>query len=156
MGVGLPGFDWLVSSSWILMRAGNFGVPTTIEWLNDVLAPGGRVGIDPFLFSSDAAEELEQGIAKNNHELVFLYDKNLVDEIWKDSRPEPLNKPIRVHELKYAGVDMASKLSSLRNELAAAGSSAIVITMLDEIVWLLNLVMLYLGDLCFISAVCDL
>lgn len=29
------------------MRAGNFGVPITSEWLNDVLAPGGRVGIDP-------------------------------------------------------------------------------------------------------------
>ncbi|KAB1202268.1 putative Xaa-Pro aminopeptidase P [Morella rubra] len=36
-----------LSSSWILMRAGNLGVPTTIEWLNEVLAPGGRVGIDP-------------------------------------------------------------------------------------------------------------
>ena len=68
-----------------------------------------------------------------------------MDEIWKDSRPEPPNEPIRVHELKYAGVDVASKLSYLRNELAAAGSSAIVISMLDEIAWLLNLVMLYLG-----------
>uniref|UniRef100_A0A7C9EIM9 Creatinase N-terminal domain-containing protein n=1 Tax=Opuntia streptacantha TaxID=393608 RepID=A0A7C9EIM9_OPUST len=36
-----------LSSSWILMRAGNMGVPTTAEWLNDVLAPGSRVGIDP-------------------------------------------------------------------------------------------------------------
>lgn len=29
------------------MRAGNLGVPTTSEWLNDILAPGCRVGIDP-------------------------------------------------------------------------------------------------------------
>ncbi len=29
------------------MRAGNPGVPTPSEWLNDALAPGGRVGIDP-------------------------------------------------------------------------------------------------------------
>lgn len=29
------------------MRAGNFGVPTASEWLNDFLPPGGRVGIDP-------------------------------------------------------------------------------------------------------------
>ncbi|ONI04507.1 hypothetical protein PRUPE_6G325100 [Prunus persica] len=128
-----------LSSSWILMRAGSLGVPTTIEWLNDVLAPGGRVGIDPFLFSSDAAEELKQGIAKKNHELVFLYDKNLVDEVWNKSRPKPPNKPIRVHDLKYAGVDVASKLLSLRSELADSGSSAIVISMLDEIAWLLNL-----------------
>lgn len=29
------------------MRAGNLGVPTTSEWLNDVLTAGSRVGIDP-------------------------------------------------------------------------------------------------------------
>lgn len=29
------------------MRAGNPGVPTASEWVADVLAPGGRVGIDP-------------------------------------------------------------------------------------------------------------
>lgn len=63
-----------------------------------------------------------------------------MDEIWKESRPTPPNQPIRVHNLKYAGLDVASKLSSLRSELVEAGSSAIVITMLDEIAWLLNLV----------------
>lgn len=36
-----------LSSDWILMRAGNMGVPTLSEWLNDVLPPGSRVGIDP-------------------------------------------------------------------------------------------------------------
>lgn len=36
-----------LNSSWILMRAGNPGVPTASEWVADVLAPGGRVGIDP-------------------------------------------------------------------------------------------------------------
>ncbi|CAI0460071.1 unnamed protein product [Linum tenue] len=144
-----------LNSSWILMRAGNLGVPTASEWLNDVLAPGAKVAIDPvsnfvsnfdalnwlqqFLFSFDAAEELKDDIAKKNHELVYLYDVNLVDEIWKYSRPDPPNAPIRVHELKYAGVDVASKLSSLRSQLAGAGCSAIVVSMLDEIAWLLNL-----------------
>ncbi|XP_057499074.1 aminopeptidase P2-like [Actinidia eriantha] len=128
-----------LSSSWILMRAGNMGVPTTSEWLNDILAPGCRVGIDPFLFSSDAAEELKNAISKNNHEVVYLYDINLVDEVWKESRPKPPSKPVRVHDIKYAGVDVATKLSSLRSELKDAGASAIVISMLDEIAWLLNL-----------------
>ncbi|MED6181984.1 Aminopeptidase P2, variant 2 [Stylosanthes scabra] len=128
-----------LTSSWILMRAGNPGVPTTSEWLNDVLPPGGRVGIDPFLFTSDAAEELKQVISYNNHELVYLYNSNLVDEIWKDTRPPPPNKPVRVHDLKYAGLDVSLKLSNLRKELAGAGASAIAISMLDEIAWLLNL-----------------
>lgn len=92
-----------------------------------------------FLFSFDAAEELKDAIAKKNHELVYLYNLNLVDNIWKESRPKPPNRPIRVHDLKYAGVDAVSKLSSLRTELLDASASAIVISMLDEIAWLLNL-----------------
>lgn len=83
---------------------------------------------------------MKQDIAKKNHELVFLYDLNLVDEIWKELRPKLPNKPVRVHDIKYAGLDVASKLSSLRSELIDAGSSAIVISMLDEVAWLLNLV----------------
>ncbi|CAF1938649.1 aminopeptidase P2 [Brassica napus] len=128
-----------LNSSWTLMRAGNPGVLTASEWVADVLASGGRVGIDPFLFSADAAEELKEAIAKKNHELVYLYNVNLVDEIWKYSRPKPPSKQIRVHDLKYAGVDVASKLSSLRNAIMDAGASAIVISMLDEIAWVLNL-----------------
>ena len=83
---------------------------------------------------------MKGNIAKRDHKLVYLYDVNIVDEIWKDSRPEPPIEPIRVHELKYAGVEVGSKLSWLRTELVNAGSSAIVISMLDEIAWLLNLV----------------
>lgn len=108
---------------------------------------------EQFLFSSDAAEELKQGIAKKNHELVFLYDKNLVDEIWKESRPQPPNKPIRVHDLKYAGTDVSSKLLSLRSELVEVGSSAIVISMLDEVAWLLNLVIFLNITLKFLGSI---
>ena len=96
--------------------------------------------LEQFLFSSDAAEELKEAISQKNHELVFIYDLNLVDKIWGESRPKPPVKPIRVHDIKYAGVDVSSKLSSLRSALAEAGCTAIVITMLDEVAWLLNLV----------------
>ncbi|WOL04239.1 putative Xaa-Pro aminopeptidase P [Canna indica] len=128
-----------LNNNWILMRSGNHGVPTISEWLNDVLAPGCRIGIDPFLFSSNAAEELKEEISKKDHQLVFLYDSNLVDEIWGESRPKPPISPTRVHDIKYAGVDVSSKLSSLRSELIEAGCTAIVISMLDEVAWLLNM-----------------
>lgn len=88
---------------------------------------------------------------KKNHELVYLYDINLVDEIWKESRPEPPRKPVRVHELTYAGLDVSSKLSSLRSELIDAGCSAIVVSMLDEVCWLLNLVILLTNFLSYVS-----
>ncbi|KAH9618011.1 hypothetical protein KSS87_016400 [Heliosperma pusillum] len=149
-----------LSSSWILMRAGNTGVPTLAEWLNDVLPSGSKVGIDPvrhiqfcgcmdaslcidseqFLFSFDAAEELREDIAKKKHDLVLLSNTNLVDEVWKMTRPKPPNGLVRLHELKYAGVDVSQKLSWLRSELKNAGCSSIIVTKLDEVAWLLNLV----------------
>ncbi|XP_056168231.1 aminopeptidase P2-like isoform X2 [Syzygium oleosum] len=91
-----------------------------------------------FLFSSDAAEELKEAIAKKNHELVLLYNINLVDVVWKE-RPKSPTKPVRIHDLKFAGLDVASKLSFLRAEFVDAGASAIIISMLDEVAWLLNL-----------------
>lgn len=124
---------------WMLMRAGTAGVPTISEWLTDVLSPGSNVGIDPFLFSYDAAEELKHTLSKKDHKLVYIYDGNLVDEIWKDDRPKFPTAPVRVHDMKYAGSDVSSKLSSLRSTLMEAGANAIVISMLDEVAWLLNL-----------------
>ncbi|KAF3330158.1 Xaa-Pro aminopeptidase P [Carex littledalei] len=128
-----------LSTDWTLMRSGTVGVPTTTEWLNYILPPGARIGIDPFLFSFDAAEELKQEISKKNHNLILLKEFNLVDEIWKESRPEPPNKPTRVHDIKYAGADVASKLSYLRSQLSENGCTAIVVSMLDEVAWLLNM-----------------
>ena len=66
-----------------------------------------------------------------------------MDEVWGESRTEPPKKPVRVHDLKYAGLDVASKMSSLKSDLVDAGSSAIVISMLDEVAWLLNLVIFF-------------
>ncbi|KAM3402240.1 hypothetical protein ACQJBY_006271 [Aegilops geniculata] len=128
-----------LSHDWTLMRSGNHGVPTTIEWLNDVLPSGSRVGIDPFLFSSDAAEELKAAISDKNHELILIRDFNLVDEIWGESRPAPPKEPSRVHAIKYAGVDVASKLSFVRSQLDENGCDTVVISMLDEVAWLLNM-----------------
>ncbi|GJN24865.1 hypothetical protein PR202_gb12635 [Eleusine coracana subsp. coracana] len=128
-----------LSHEWTLMRSGNHGVPTTSEWLNDVLPSGGRVGIDPFLFSFDAAEELKNAILTKNHELVLIRSMNLIDEIWGDSRPEPPKRPTRVHDIKYAGIDVTSKLSFVRSQLAENGCDAMVISMLDEVAWLLNM-----------------
>lgn len=103
---------------------------------------------EQFLFTSDAADEIKEVISEKSHELVYLNNINLVDEIWKESRPKPPNKPVRVHDLEYAGLDVAAKLSSLRSELFSAGSSAIIISMLDEIAWMLNLVM-YINTIFF-------
>ncbi|EFJ27571.1 hypothetical protein SELMODRAFT_411692 [Selaginella moellendorffii] len=44
-----------------------------------------------------------------------------------------------VHDLIYAGVDVAMKLSDARKKLSTAGATGVVITILDEVAWLFNL-----------------
>ncbi|KAL2942087.1 Aminopeptidase P2 [Bienertia sinuspersici] len=105
-----------LSSDWMLMRAGNIVFPLCLGGLMMYLhlAPELALILEQFLFSFEAAEELREDISKKNHELILLSKTNLVDEIWKDSRPKPPSKHVRLHELKYAGVDVSLKLSWLR------------------------------------------
>ena len=63
-----------------------------------------------------------------------------MDEIWGEARPSLPSSHLRVHDIKYAGVDVRTKLQNLRKEMSMAGASAIIITMLDEVAWLFNLV----------------
>ncbi|EFJ37374.1 hypothetical protein SELMODRAFT_403651 [Selaginella moellendorffii] len=55
----------------------------------------------------------------------------------RDNLSDP--SPLRVHDLIYAGVDVAMKLSDARKKLSAAGATGVVITMLEEVAWLFNL-----------------
>lgn len=44
---------------WTLMKAGTPGCPDMEDWLADNLPDGGRVGIDPYVHTVDAARKLE-------------------------------------------------------------------------------------------------
>ncbi|KAI5077889.1 hypothetical protein GOP47_0007713 [Adiantum capillus-veneris] len=124
---------------WQLMRAGTPGVPSYGEWLRDQLNPGASVAIDPLLFSIEAARELERCLLSRDQKLVLLEGSNLVDDVWGDARPKLPTSPLRVHDLKFSGVDVATKLGNLRKDLTSAGATAIAVTMLDEVAWLFNL-----------------
>lgn len=66
------------------MRMMNPGVPTIAEWLNDVLLPGCRIGIDPVSYSvasqaiCNKSYEMSKKIYefvladRDNHRLFFL------------------------------------------------------------------------------------
>ncbi|CAM6120396.1 unnamed protein product [Calypogeia fissa] len=128
-----------LGSEWTLMRAGTTGVPTMSEWIRDNMPEGSKVGIDPYVFSSDAYEELKRTVAGKDHTIVLISETNLVDQVWGRERPSPPSSPLRLHDMKFAGVDAPTKLANLRKELVTAGATAIVVTTLDEVAWLLNL-----------------
>jgi Xaa-Pro aminopeptidase len=127
-----------LGSEWTLMRAGMPGVPDIKDWLVSTLEEGSKVGIDPTVHTIDAAEALKTHIEDAGMELVTL-SENPVDAAWGADRPAAPKAGLRIHQLQWAGTSAADKISSIRQEMKEAGASALSVTMLDEVAWLLNL-----------------
>src|SRR6476469_3368605 len=63
--------------------------PPPAHWLTTHLQAGDRLGFDPWLHTSAAAERLASACAKAGAELVAV-DSNPVDTIWPERPPPPL------------------------------------------------------------------
>ncbi len=63
---------------------------------------------------------------------------NLIDAIWDDRPPRPVN-PLLVHDEAVAGETNGEKRTRLAAELGEAGHDAALLTLPDSICWLLNI-----------------
>lgn len=135
-------------NSWTLMKDGLPDTPTQTDWLKDVLSPGSKVGVDPFLLSHDAWKRLSKELKVRNITLVAVRE-NLIDQVWEDKAvhldgidsprlSRPSNKLIKLGT-DITGKEWAKKVDELREELKKNKAGSIILTALDEIAWLLNL-----------------
>ncbi|KAL3471405.1 hypothetical protein BJX99DRAFT_250495 [Aspergillus californicus] len=127
-----------LDNNWTLLKRGVEGVPTWQEWITQQAEGGKTVGVDPALITPAAARNLSEALKKNGASLIGV-SQNLVDVIWGTERPPPPMKNARVHPEKYAGKSFQEKISDLRKELDNKKAAGFVISMLDEVAWLLNL-----------------
>lgn len=126
--------DQLAGSEIILMKDGLPGTPSQTEWLKDNLAAGSVVGVDTRLYNIDAFRNMEADLARKAISVVD-FDPAVV---WND-RPSLPTDPIFIHDIKYAGKSAADKLADALAEAKKYDASAIFISALDEIAWLLNI-----------------
>jgi Xaa-Pro aminopeptidase len=122
---------------WTLMKVGNKGVP--ISWqamLTKKIFDDATLGLDPYLHSADSVLNMERLWGKNR---VKLLKENPIDMIWKDNRPPKPCTPLRIHHIDYAGKTVSQKLSEVRAQMNYVGASSLVISSLDEIMWLFNI-----------------
>ncbi|KAH7332769.1 putative Xaa-Pro aminopeptidase P [Rhizoctonia solani] len=126
-----------LDSNWTLMKQGLPGVPTWQEFLAKKLPKGTKIGIDPTLISVSDSTSLRTTLTPRNSSLVPI-SANLVDKVWT-SRPQRPAKPIDPLPLKYSGTSAAEKLSTLRAKLARAGAIGVVVSLLDEVAWLVGM-----------------
>jgi Xaa-Pro aminopeptidase len=111
--------------------------PPPERWLEQHLARGDRIGFDPWLHTTAAAERLDAACAKAGAELVAV-DSNPVDAVWHD-RPAPPLTPVTIHDAKFAGESDADKLARIRSEITKLGVDALVLSDPHAVAWTFNI-----------------
>ena len=100
--------------------------PPPEHWLARHLVAGDRLGFDPWLHTSAAAERLAAACAKAGAELVAV-DSNPLDQVWTE-RPAPPLGPVAIHGAQFSGEIEAEKLKRIRLEMSKLGVDALVLS----------------------------
>jgi Xaa-Pro aminopeptidase len=107
------------------------------KWLEQNLKSGDRLGYDPWLHTSEAAEKLKAACATAGATLVAV-DGNPIDALWRD-RPPPPKGPVTLRDIKYAGESATDKLRLVRTELAKLRADVIVVSDPQNVAWTFNI-----------------
>ncbi len=111
--------------------------PPPESWLEKHLRAGDRLGFDPWLHTSAAAERLAAACAKAGAELIAV-ESNPLDSVWTERPPPPL-APVTVHPSRFSGETEAEKLIRIRMEIAKLGADALVLSDSHAVAWTFNI-----------------
>src|SRR5262245_57184240 len=111
--------------------------PPPETWLTKHLKAGDRLGFDPWLHTSAAAERMAAACTKTGAELVAV-ESNPVDAIWTERRAPPL-APVAIHGRQSPGEAEAEKLSRIRGEIEKLGADALVLSDSHAVAWTFNI-----------------
>lgn len=128
--------DQLKSTEIAIMKVGQPGTPTIEEYLIANLGAEDTVGIDGFLLSVGQETSLRQSLEERGIKLNVEFDP--VNAVWKDRPILPSGK-LFIYDIKYAGEPAGTKIESALAKTHDSGASALMISALDEIAWILNI-----------------
>ena len=125
--------EQLEGTGFLLMKEKIEGTPSVAEWLGSTLPAGSTVAVDGWVNTASEVEELENELKA--YGLTLRTDIDPYNTIWTDRPAIPQSKAF-IQELEFAGESAASKIERIRKKI---GSNAIVLSMLEEVAWTLNL-----------------
>jgi Xaa-Pro aminopeptidase len=111
--------------------------PPPETWLAQQLKVGDRLGFDPWLHTTAAAERLSAACGKAGAELVAV-DSNPVDAVWSE-RPRPPLAPVAIHGAQLSGEIEADKLDRIRQDIDRLGVEALVLSDSHNVAWTFNI-----------------
>lgn len=118
-----------------LMKMGQEGVPTVMQYLGEKLQEGQCIGFDARVVNTNDAKEFAKIAAKKHGSLKT--DRDLLDEVWTD-RPALVHQPADVLKDEFNGEATASKLARVREQMEKEEAQYHIISTLDDIAWILN------------------
>ncbi len=126
----------LKGSGIVLYRIAEEGVPTIEEYLNQHVKAGQTVGFDGRVIDASFGRKLEKTLSDRS--VTFVYNKDLADSLW-EGRPDMPASDIWVVPEEQCGKTVAQKLADVRAVMKKEKASHLLITKLDDIMWLYNI-----------------
>lgn len=126
----------LEGSGITLFRMLEEGVPTVPEFLSDNLKKGQCLGFDGRVITAGYGERLKK--LAESRDAFLRIDRDPADGIWADRPSMPCNPVVTLDET-VSGRSTENKLKWIRKILAERNADAVLLTKLDDIMWLFNL-----------------
>jgi Xaa-Pro aminopeptidase len=111
--------------------------PPPDTWLANHLIAGDRIGFDPWLHTTAAAEKLSSACAKAGAELVAV-EVNPIDTVWSERPALPL-APITLHGPQFSGETETDKLKRIEAEIGKLNVDALVLSDSHAVAWTFNI-----------------
>lgn len=119
-----------------LFRMLEEGVPTIEEFLKRNMKDGQTLGFDGRVISLMEGRRYEKALAAKS--IHFAFEQDLAAELWLERPNFPAGR-VWVLEESIAGRSVEEKLADTRRKLKEEGAEGLLLTKLDDVMWLYNI-----------------
>ncbi|KAK5980392.1 hypothetical protein GCK32_016245, partial [Trichostrongylus colubriformis] len=120
-----------------LLKQGQADSITVEDFVSENLHDGDWIGIDPSLHTYEAGQKLIKTLEGMGIQVAAIRG-NLVDEFWNNRPPLQPKGPIILTPEEH-GRCMEDKLKDLRQRIGKKKCDSVILSALDDIMWLLNI-----------------
>ncbi len=126
----------LEGSGIVLYRMHEENVPTIKEYLEKNVEEGQTIGFDGRVVDAFFGKELEEAFGGKN--VTLAYDRDIAVQLWQDRPAMPVSRIWVVPE-ESCGMGVTEKLGKVREKMAEEGAAHLLLSKLDDIMWLCNI-----------------